>query len=220
MLERLVTFLKKDWDGLVKAPFSFVMLAALCLAAGFATGTLYYSGEVGSLHEQITGKDSQISRYRVALGIDPASKGALVELNNQELALKAKSIVATLRTLSSELDGKLSGIQKDLDSKKIDPQQASEETRTARTDVSQDFDTNLASDANNIENELRRRLDSKTIEHIVRVPAFNELDAKGNPVNHLPFTELFRGSGADVFFIKGLANEIEEMAGLLPSDSR
>jgi hypothetical protein len=220
MLEGFITFLKQEWEGLVRAPFSFVMLGALCLSIGFAGGMLYYGSEIGSLHEQISSRDGQIGRYRVALGIDAASKGALVELNNQELALKAKSTVASLRALSSELDTKLSAIQKEVEAKKIDQKQASGQMMTARNDVSQDFNNNLASDANNIENELRKRLDPKTIEHVVRVPAFNELDANGNAMSHLPFTELFRGSGFDTFYIKGLANEIEQMADLLPRDSR
>jgi hypothetical protein len=216
----ILDFFRREWLALRAAPGSFIGLVIICFGAGLGAATWYYGAQVAAVKEQLNTKDAQIGRYRVALGIDPASKGALVELNNQELALKAKSTVATLRTLSSELDGKLSGIQKELDSKKIGQKQASEERRTARNDVSQDFNDNLASDANNIENELRRRLDPKAVEHIVRVPAFNELDAKGNPVNHLPFTELLRGSGVDTFFIKGLANEIEQMADLLPSDSR
>lgn len=220
LVEKLITFLQKEWGELRRAPFSFATLSALFLAIGFAGGTLYYSSQVGSLHEQISAKDAQLGRYRVALGIDPASKGALVELNNEELKLKAKSTVASLRELSSELDAKLSIIQKDIEAKKVDQKQAATRMMTARNDISQDFNNNLASDANNIENELRKRLDPKTIEHIVRVPAFNELDANGNPMSHLPFTELFRGSGMDTFYIKGLANEIEQMADLLPRDSR
>ena len=64
---------------------------------------LYYSSQIGSLREQIAAKDGQLNRYRVALGIDPASKGALVELSNQELALKAQATVTKLRELNDLL---------------------------------------------------------------------------------------------------------------------
>jgi hypothetical protein len=220
MLERLITFLRNEWKGLVGAPGSFATLTVLCLAIGFAGGMLYYSSEIGSLHEQINSRDGQINRYRVALGIDPASKGALVELSNQELGLKAKSTVASLRALGSELDAKLGVIQKEEEAKKIDDNQAFDQRMTAMKDVSQDFNNNLASDANNIQIELRKRLDPNALAHIVRVPAFDELDSNGKPANYIPLTELARGSGFDTFFIKGLANEIEQMADLLTRDPR
>jgi hypothetical protein len=215
MLERFIAFVQKEWGNLVKAPAAFVMLCVLGLCVGFGGGMLYYSSQVGSLQQQVSSKDGQLNRYRVALGIDPASKGALVELNNEELALKAQSIVAKLRKLSSALDGKLNGIQKQTDAKKISQKQASEQKLTAMKDVSQDYDRNLASDADNIDVELRRRLDPKVIAHIVRVPGF--IDSEGT---RLPVTEIFRSSGFDTFYFKGWADEIEQMAKLLPPESR
>jgi hypothetical protein len=214
MLEGFVTFLKKEWGNLRKAPFAFVMLSALCLSVGFGGGMLYYSSQVGSLREQISAKDGQLGRYRVALGIDPASKGALVELNNEELALKAQASVAKLRKLSSVLKPRFEGIQKQLDAGKINQDQALTEKLAAMQEAAQDFEGNLASDAHNVDNELRRRLDPKAIAHVVRVPGF--IDSEGT---RLPFTEILKGSGIDTFYIPGLADEIEQMAKLLPPDS-
>ena len=67
MFERFVAYVEKEWAVLRTAPFAFVMLTALALALGFGGGMLYYSGQTGSLREQISAKDGQLSRYRVAL---------------------------------------------------------------------------------------------------------------------------------------------------------
>lgn len=191
---------------LTKAPVSFVSLALVFFSAGIGVGLWHYS-------ERLDTKDGEIHRYRVALGIDEASRGALVELNNQELALKAQSIVVKLRQLSSALAQKSDEIQKRTNSGEIDKTQAFKEQMAAMKEVSQDFDSSLASDAYNVENELRKRLDPVAISHVVRVPA---LVADGSRVT---VPDLFRGSGFDSVYIGGLADEIEQMAKLLPPDS-
>src|ERR1700677_2726545 len=103
-MQSFFDYIKKEWAALIAAPWSFAGLTAVCLGAGFAAGMLYYSSQVGSLREQLNAKDGQLGRYRVALGMDPASKGALVELNNQELALKAQWLVLHLRQFRVELE--------------------------------------------------------------------------------------------------------------------
>jgi hypothetical protein len=105
-------------------------------------------------------------------------------------------------------------LQKQIDTGKIAKEKIEEEKSRVIQDMSEDFDRNLASDAFNVDNELRKRLDPKTIAHIPRVPAF--IDADGN---RLTFAQIVRGTGADAFFIRGLANEIEQMSKLLPPDS-
>ena len=71
----------------------------------------------------------------------------------------------------------------------------------------------IASDTYNVDNELRKRLSPEAVAHIIRVPA---LVAENG--SHIPIAALFRGSGMDVFYLQGLANEIEQMAKLLPPD--
>lgn len=195
------------------AKAAFLTLAALGLGAGFGLGMLYYGGQVAALKEQLNTKDGQIARYRVALGIDPASKGALVELNNQELALKAQAIVAKLREFNFDLDAKLKVIHEQRVAKKIDEHQALKDSRAAMQQVSDAFDANLASDAFNVEGELRKRMDPAAISHVVRVPAFI---ADGSRVT---FLALMRGSSSNAFYIRGFADEMEQMAKLLPPDS-
>jgi hypothetical protein len=213
MLERLLAFVEKEWGVLRTAPFAFVTLAVLCLGLGYGGGMLYYSSQVGSLHEQMSTKDGQLSRYRVALGIDPASKGALVELSNQELALRAQSIVVQLRQLTSELNQKSTEIESRT-KRGEDKSKADAEKMAAVKQVSGEFDRNLASEAYNLENELQKRLDPKALSHVVRVPAFSDSDG-----SRVTVSDLMRGSGFDVLMLDGLANEIEQMAKLLPPDS-
>jgi hypothetical protein len=81
----LLEYMKVEVAVLKQAPFSFAFLLIFGLLGGVAIASWHYN-------QELTAKDGQLSRYRVALGIDPASKGALVELNNQELALKASRL--------------------------------------------------------------------------------------------------------------------------------
>jgi hypothetical protein len=171
---------------------------------------------MGSLHEQLNARDAQIARYRVALGVDPASKGALVELNNQELALKTQAIVARLRQFSSELDEKSKAIDQRVSSGEIDKSKVGELKLNAMKEVSQDFDTGLASDTYNVENELRSRLDSSAMSHVITVPA---LMGDGDPRSRITFPDMFRGTGFDVLMLRRLADEMEQMAKLLPPDT-
>lgn len=190
------------------APVVFIGLMVVSVASGIGVGHWHFS-------EQLEAKDGEIHRYRVALGIDPASKGALVELNNQELAAKAQSTVAKLRDLSADFDNRSKTIKEQKDAGKLTDMQVLEDEQAVMQQVSQDFDRNLASDADNVRNELRRRLSPEAIAHIVRVPAF-----WADNGSSIPVTALFKGTGFDTLFIRGLADEIEQMAKLLPDSGK
>jgi hypothetical protein len=214
MLDRFIGFVEKEWGVLKTAPFTFVMLAVLCLGLGYGGGMLYYSSQIGSLREQLSAKDGQLGRYRVALGIDPASKGALVELNNQELALKAASIVSKIREVGSREAARLQGIQKEVDSGKLNKDEASKQQFAVSDDVSKEFDRTIASEAYNVLDALYKRLDPVAIAHVIRVPGF--IDSSGTRIS---ITEIMRASGMDTLYFPTLADEIEQMAKLLPPDS-
>ncbi len=216
MLERFVAFITKEWANLMAARTSFVMLTVLCLGLGFSGGMLYYSGQVGSLHEQLNAKDGLLGRYRVALGIDPASKGALVELSNQELALKTQSIVAKLREYTEMANSNNEAINKRVADGKIDKAEALKEEMADMQNVDRQFDSNLAADTYNVENELRSRLDPSALAHVVRAPAFI---FGSDPRSRVTFADMFRGTPLEVSMLGVLANEMEEMAKLLPPDS-
>ena len=79
-------------------------------------------------------------------------------------------------------------------------------------ETSEAFDEDLASDALNIENELRKRMTPEAMSHVVRVPAFVAGDSR------VTFLGLMRGSPTEIWMVNGLANEIEQMYKLLPPD--
>ena len=215
-LQVITEFIQKEWGNLMKAPTAFVMLAVLSLGLGYGGGMLYYASQMGSLHEQLSAKDGQLGRYRVALGIDPASRGALVELNNQELALKAQSIVLGLRQFGLELEEKCKAIDKRANSGELDKGKVGDEKMAAMKEISGDFDRNLASDTYNVENEVRKRLSPEAMAHVLRVPAF----VIGGDLNsRVTMADMARGSGFDAMMLGRLADEIEQMAKLLPPDS-
>jgi hypothetical protein len=216
MLDRFIAYIDKEWAVLRAAPFVFVMLAVLCLGLGYGGGALYYNSQIGSLHEQISTKDGQVSRYRVALGIDPASKGALVELSNQELALRAQSIVAKMRECLAMVESNNQDIDKRLKDGRIDKAEASKEKWDDLENVDHQFANNLAADAYNVENELRSRLDPSALAHIVRAPA---LMFGSDPRSRVTFANLARGSAFEIGMLGPLANEMEQMAKLLPADT-
>jgi hypothetical protein len=206
--------IKQEARVIKSAPFSFLLFIVVGGSLGYAASQWYYSKQIADINGQLNAKDGQINRYRVALGIDRASKGALVELNNQELALKALAVAAELREFNAALDAKSEAMQKQADANKTKPEQALKDKIAAMKEAAQSFDSNLASDAYNVDNELRRRLDPKAIAHIVRVPALI-----GEDGTRIPVTAFFRGEMIDLFYIRLLADEIEQMAKLLPSVS-
>lgn len=201
-------YIKAEFVVLKAAPVSFVGLVVLSISAGIGIGAWHYG-------ERLEADQAQIKRYRVALGIDAASKGALVELSNEELALRARSIVAKLRDFNSTLNTRVTEVQKLNEAHKASKEQAAKDQLAVMQQVSQEFDSNLASDAYNIDAELRRRLSPEAVSHIVRVPALVSDDGA-----HIPITALIRGSGFDVGFLRVLADEIEQMAKLLADSGK
>ena len=229
--QEVVDYIKKEWGVLGKAPFSFIGLSVLFTGAGFGFGMLYYSSQVGALREQLNTKDAeikvnetelgtkndQISRYQVVLGIKPGSPGALVELNNKELSLKAQSVVAKLRQYQDELKASGAQIEGQVAAGKLTMEQSNKESLSAIQKISEEFDNNEASDAYNVENELRSRLSPEALSHIVMVPGFILKDSNGNPTPHsrITFSQLMRGP-SEVMYLGRLADEIDQMAKLLP----
>jgi len=200
----LLEYIKTELGELKKAPVSCAFLIIVSILSGIEIGSWHFS-------ERLEAKDGEIHRYRVALGIDKASDGSLVELNNQELLAKATATVAKLRDLDDQIRERF----KAMDSQKLSPHDLSEAQKAATLEFSQEFERNLSADADNVRLELRRRLTPEAIAHVIRVPAFQT----GGGVS-VPITDLMKGTGFEVGFIKGLADEIEQMAKLLPPDSQ
>src|SRR5262249_31154781 len=108
-----------------------------------------------------------------------------------------------------------------LAAKKISEKQADNARLDAVQEVSRDFDANLATDAYNVENELRTRLGPDALSHVIMVPGFVLKDANGavNPRSRITFPQLMRGNAFDAMWLGRLADEIDQMANLLPPDS-
>jgi hypothetical protein len=208
----LLEHIKGEWEVLSKAPLTFILLLAIGILSGVGIGEWRDSGQMASLREQVNQANGRISRYRVALGIDRPSQSALVELNNQELALKAQSIVFQLRGLYRALNEKTEMLNKQVKDGKLKKDQVGEQWMQIMKETSEAFDENLASDALNIENELRKRMTPEAMSHVVRVPAFVAGDSR------VTFLGLMRGSWMEIWMVNGLANEIEQMYKLLPPD--
>ena len=95
-------FWEKIWALFMSV--TFIFFAVVSFGLGFNVGRFTYTQELQSARDSAT-------RYRVALGIEPGSSGALVELTNRELKSKAFIVIARLRAIDNKKDKQISGIQ-------------------------------------------------------------------------------------------------------------
>jgi hypothetical protein len=200
------TYIRENWKVLSKAKGAFLILMVVSFAAGYSCAVWY-------LNRQITNLTDDNNRYRRQLGIDPPGNTALYELNNDELKAKATDIVIHLRQFSAVAQANLDAVE--ARDKDADPSVKSRDGFQALKDGAQAYDANLASDAENIETELRRRLPTDELSNIPRVPAFGTKEDPRGP--RLTITEIFRGNPGIIGLIPVLASEIEQMAKLLPN---
>jgi len=98
-MREIFDYIAKEWGVLKTAPFSFIGLSILCVVGGVALASWHYSERISTADAQVAAKDAEVGRYRVALGIDKASRGAMVELSNEELLAMANNIVPKIRDL-------------------------------------------------------------------------------------------------------------------------
>jgi hypothetical protein len=206
---QLIEHIQKEWGVLKGAPLSFVILVVLCLLTGIGIGSWHYS-------ERLEEKDGQLSRYRVALGIDKASPGALIELNNEELRAKALATAARLHEICISFRKRGENLQKELAAPKLSEKEKGERSSALMKQESDEFDRTTRTDAAIVEIELRRRLSREAKASILGLPpAF-----RGSDGSFLPLMNLLSGSGLDVAFICVDGDGIEAMAKLLPPDSK
>ena len=215
-MEKVFEYIKKEWIVLKTAPFSFIGLAVLCVLSGMGLAGWHYSERISTLEAQSGTKDSEISRYRVALGIDRASRGALIELNNIELRSKALSTAATLHQLCVSFRNRSEQLANDLATSKLSQKDKAARHFALQKEESDEFDSSVRSDASLVEIELRRRLSPEAKASIVGLPpAF-----KGSDGGYLTLLSIMGGSGMDAAFVCVIGNGIEEMGKLLPGDSK
>jgi hypothetical protein len=169
------------------------------------------------INDQLTTKDGEIARYRVALGIDPASKGALIELNNQEMQAKAASTVVKMRDLCFLQEKKIAEIQSQINAKTLDEKGRLDRIQAVHRELSEQFVRTLRSDAFNVDNELRRRLGPQAVATIIGItPSIVSDDGTRIDILSLVLSGTSFSMGFDINFVCVLADGIERMAKLLP----
>jgi hypothetical protein len=147
-------YIRQEGAVLKKAPLAFVGLAIVFFGVGIAVAHWYDS-------DKLNDKDDQLRRYRVALGVEPGSPNALVELTNPELKSKALLVSSSVQALCEQFNKRSAEIKAQLDAKKIDEKGANDRQQALMKDISAQFDHNLRADALNVHSELLRRLDPK-----------------------------------------------------------
>jgi hypothetical protein len=208
IIDSVLDSLRKETRVIKANPWSFAVFIICGCAMGYAVGRWY---DAKTLVED----DSLVRRYRVALGIAPGSPSALVELNNQELALKAALIVSKLREAANRLDSLTLEIDKRQNSGEIDGTQDLKERMDAAKGIAEEVDSSgVSADAYNVVNELEKRLAPAALAHVAMVA-----EVKGIDGGRTPISSLFSATGFDsLMFYRKLANEIDQMAKLLPPD--
>ena len=214
MLRELAEYIAKEWRVLSGAPFSFIILAVLCLLGGLGLASWHYSGQISTLSGQVTSKDGEISRYRVALGIDKASKGAMVELTNEELYARAVSLTSSVRGLCVLFDKRQAEFAKTFKSNK---KSISEAEYNVALEITTDYEKSYRSDVTLMLNELLRRLDPKATAAIVRYP-IGDADT-GTPIDVLTLSPGGHNGAAgrtiEMSLLCPIADELEQLSKLL-----
>jgi hypothetical protein len=210
MLSAVFDWLKSESEMIVKAPLAFVIFLAFGILVGHAFATWYYGRQMALKDEQLSAKDGQLSRYRVALGIDKASDGALIELTHAEMKGKAATTSAKVRELIQSYERR----SKHIKTLKLDEKAAGERALALMDEVSREFDRGLRADAINVDNELRRRLGPKAVASIIGLPPTFYSASDGAPLGMMSFVP----GGFAAGFLDTLANGIDQMAALLPAD--
>ena len=211
-MEKIFEYIKKEWDVLKNAPLSFIGLFVIALVAGSTISSLHFSERISAVEAKAAAKDGEISRYRVALGIDKASSGSLIELTNGELRAKALGTAETLHQFCVGFRDRDARLESEVSNSK---DKASRHFGLLKQE-SDEFDASGArADASLVEVELRRRLSPQAKASIFGLPlAFKGAD--GGYLTLLAITGM--GSGMDAAWICTVGNGIEEMAKLLPPD--
>ncbi|HEV2549010.1 MAG TPA: hypothetical protein VGU20_16835 [Stellaceae bacterium] len=171
-----------------------------------------YSGIIANKDSEIATLQGQIARYRVAIGIDPATPSALLQLTNKELQSKAETIVGRLRGLFLTYTTQLADIRA---LPGLDDQARRQRKEAVERDLDQQYITNLRSDAYNVDFELRRRLGPAAVAGIIGISP-SVVAADGTRINILQLTTAVNFPAFDLGFLSVLADGIQQMARLLP----
>jgi hypothetical protein len=203
----LLEKLKQEARVIKSAPFSFLLFIVIGGSIGYVASSWYYS-------KQIMDREQDIRRYRTALGIDKGAASAMVELNNAELKAKALNSASKARDLCFAFKRRESQIKPPTKGNKKEEKEAAARDLALMKETSQEFDRDLKADFLNANNEVMRRLDPKYVSAVTRAPIISNAET-GVPIGML---SLMPGD-FEAAFLCIYADQLEQMAKLLPSDS-
>lgn len=211
-MEWLLGKITANAEIFLKAPFAFALVLVFGWCAGYVVATWYFSGRLASQEGRMASSEQQIARYRVALGIDQASPGALVTLTNIELKAKTATTVAKLRTLMESFQRRDSRLPVPT---QYQPQNGLPPQVALLRELGLEFQRSYRADAVNLDNELRRRLGPTALAQIVGVPPTFYTDGAA-----LGLPGVLAGGPPEMQagLIGVLVDGMSQMAALLPDD--
>ena len=198
-------FLRREWPVVRQAPGSFVIAVLVCTGLVLLGASSYYNSETRKLK-------SDNDRYKILLGIDKPTTTTLSLLTNSELRSKAFHIVEEIRErIRGHQENELSLSEKRKEGKiteeEYDTLSEGEYDRAASA-----FAIEIRSAALNVYNELRRRLPEDVT---LMMPVLRPADPTDPTVSLYQAFSLQQVSWG---FAERLANDIDQLAKLLPSD--
>jgi hypothetical protein len=196
----LLEKIRQEGHVIKTAPFSFLVFLVVGCCFGYAASTWFYA-------KQITDRDQDIHRYRIALGIDKGSVNALVELNNEELQGKALNIATKARDLCFSFQKRAEQISPAVKGNKKEEKENFDRNMALMKEVGQEFDHDMKADFLNANNEVMRRLDPKALASVVRGPIFSDAET-GTPIGMASLTP----DQFEAPFLCTYADQLEQMA--------
>ncbi|WP_094607168.1 hypothetical protein SPSIL_058290 [Sporomusa silvacetica DSM 10669] len=104
-----INFLAKEWDTLIKAPFTFALLFVGACAIAYFFSKFRYETIIAQLKERIEGykdrlsaKDEQLNDYRQRLHLLPSTETSYSRLSNMEIKKMTLELVSKIRSFLKE----------------------------------------------------------------------------------------------------------------------
>jgi hypothetical protein len=190
--------LRAEGSVMKQAPFAFIIVLSVGLAAGYEASSWYYG-------KNIRDQTALVSRYQIVLGLKEPSESAMVQLKNEELRAMTMRTVAESRQILFSFQKKEEARMDQVRLGTLAGPAAANILFENTRQLGQDFTQELRSDISLEDKELRRRLPNKDQRGVV-LEGTNE-----------PLWKFVPDSMAGMM-VEQTVNDIEEMAKLLPED--
>jgi hypothetical protein len=203
--------LKNEWRVIRQAPFSVFVIMILC--SGLAYGVAHFV-----YNDRLVVRDEMIRRYRIALGIEDATRTSLAVLTNDEFRRKALNLSKKLRDMGQEFESK----QKQMDARFKEKERSETEKAEHFTALLKEanltgrrFETEMRVEVLNTLNELHRRIPPGALKTIVlSLPTIHTRDSKPGQSSFWEQVDTF-GPEFVAHLLTRIAQDLERLAGLL-----